>query len=63
MNKAQKDNQKDKHESDMKKQISKLQRHRDTIWSYLNNPDIKDKQKLNDYKRRIEQVSPPGTQI
>jgi len=38
---------KEKFESDMKKEIKKLQRLRDFFRSNQNNPDIKDKSKLD----------------
>jgi CCR4-NOT transcription complex subunit 3 len=40
-------NQKEKYEQEMKKEIKKLQRLRDFFRSNQNNPDIKDKSKLD----------------
>jgi CCR4-NOT transcriptional regulation complex NOT5 subunit len=42
---------------EMKKEIKKLQRVRDYFRTNINNPDIKDKEKLTEAKRRIESVS------
>ncbi|ESN93350.1 hypothetical protein HELRODRAFT_194142 [Helobdella robusta] len=47
-------NQKDKFESDLKKEIKKLQRHRDQIKTWLLSSDIKDKQILMEYRKNIE---------
>jgi len=41
----------------MKKEIKKLQRLRDYFRSQMNNPEIKDKSKLIEAKKRIESVS------
>ena len=41
----------------MKKEIKKLQRLRDWFKSNMGNQDIKDKSKLAESKRKIEQVS------
>ena len=48
---------KEKYESDMKKEIKKLQRLREYFRSQMNNSDIKDKSKLLEARRRIETVS------
>lgn len=48
---------KEKVESDMKKEIKKLQRYRDTFKVQINNPEFKDKAKLIEARRRIESVS------
>jgi CCR4-NOT transcriptional regulation complex NOT5 subunit len=40
----------------MKKEIKKLQRVRDFFRTNMNNTDIKDKDRLNEGKRRIESV-------
>jgi len=48
---------KEKFESDMKKEIKKLQRLRDFFRTNQNNPDIKDKSKLDNGRKMIENVS------
>ncbi|KUF94279.1 serine racemase [Phytophthora nicotianae] len=48
-------NQKEKHEADLKKEIKKLQRFRDQIKTWINNSDIKDKRPLVDARKLIEQ--------
>ena len=48
---------KEKLESDMKKEIKKLQRLRDFFRTNQNNPDIKDKAKLEQGRKMIENVS------
>jgi CCR4-NOT transcription complex subunit 3 len=48
---------KDKFEADMKKEIKKLQRLRDFFRSNQNNTDIKDKSKLDNGRKMIENVS------
>ncbi len=48
---------KEKFEFEMKKEIKKLQRLRDFFRSNQNNPDIKDKQKLDQGRKMIENVS------
>lgn len=48
-------NQKEKHEADLKKEIKKLQRFRDQIKTWINNSDIKDKRPLVDTRKLIEQ--------
>lgn len=45
---------KEKAELDMKKEIKKLQRLRDFFKQGLNSGEIKDKQKLQDYRKKIE---------
>jgi CCR4-NOT transcription complex subunit 3 len=45
---------KEKLETDLKKNIKRLQRHRDSIKQYLTNPDVKDKSGLNDMRTAIE---------
>lgn len=47
-------NQKEKYEQEMKKEIKKLQRLRDFFRSNQNNPDIKDKSKLDQGRKMIE---------
>ena len=47
-------NQKDKYDSDLKKEIKKLQRHRDQIKSWASSNDVKDKKMLLDYRKMIE---------
>ena len=49
-------NQKEKLEQDLKKEIKKLQRHRDQIKTWISSNDIKDKKALIDNRRLIEQV-------
>jgi CCR4-NOT transcription complex subunit 3 len=48
---------KEKFEADMKKEIKKLQRLRDFFRSNQNNTDIKDKSKLDNGRKMIENVS------
>ncbi|TYZ58799.1 hypothetical protein PybrP1_001575 [[Pythium] brassicae (nom. inval.)] len=48
-------NQKEKHEADLKKEIKKLQRFRDQIKNWIGNSDVKDKKPLTDARRLIEQ--------
>lgn len=68
MQDANSDNQRDRYQDDLKKEIKKLQRcvssllsvqsfHRlrDSLKGWQNNPDIKDKDKLTQYRRLIEQ--------
>lgn len=50
-------NQKEKYESDLKKEIKKLQRQRDQIKTWISSNDIKDKRALMDNRKLIEQVS------
>lgn len=47
-------NQKEKYESDLKKEIKKLQRLRDQIKSWLQSSEIKDKRALMDNRKLIE---------
>lgn len=47
-------NLKEKYESDLKKEIKKLQRFRDQIKSWASNPDIKNKKPLLDARKAIE---------
>lgn len=49
-------NQKEKYECDLKKEIKKLQRHRETIKNWLSGNEVKDKSLLIDSRRRIETV-------
>ncbi|KAI9138144.1 Not1 N-terminal domain, CCR4-Not complex component-domain-containing protein [Paraphysoderma sedebokerense] len=46
--------QRDKYEQDLKKEIKKLQRHRDQIKTWMGNDSIKDKQTLIDNRKLIE---------
>lgn len=48
---------KEKYEIEMKKEIKKLQRVRDFFRAIINNPDIKDKSKAIEARRRVEIVS------
>ncbi|KAF9184230.1 proteinral negative regulator of transcription subunit 5 [Haplosporangium sp. Z 767] len=48
-------NQKEKYESDLKKEIKKLQRLRDQIKTWISSSDIKDKTALMDNRKLIEQ--------
>ncbi|CAG8660711.1 8683_t:CDS:10, partial [Gigaspora rosea] len=48
-------NQKEKLEQDLKKEIKKLQRHRDQIKTWISSNDIKDKRALIENRRKIEQ--------
>lgn len=50
-------NQKEKYEADLKKEIKKLQRHRDQIKTWISSNDIKDKRSLTDNRKLIEQVN------
>lgn len=52
---AQAQNQKEKHEADLKKEIKKLQRFRDQIKTWIGNSDVKDKRPLVDARKLIEQ--------
>lgn len=49
--------QKEKLEQDLKKEIKKLQRHRDQIKTWAARDDIKDKKPLIDARKAIETVS------
>jgi CCR4-NOT transcription complex subunit 3 len=51
-------NQKEKFESDLKKEIKKLQRYRDQIKTWSANSDIKDKKQLLDARKLIEVCHP-----
>lgn len=46
--------QKDKLESDLKREVKKLQRLREQIKSWQSSPDIKDKDSLLDYRKNVE---------
>ncbi|CAD6188526.1 unnamed protein product [Caenorhabditis auriculariae] len=54
MQEANSDNQRDKYQDDLKKEIKKLQRLRDQVKGWQNSSDIKDKEKLNQYRKLIE---------
>ena len=58
LNTTQGANQKDKHESDIKKDIKKLQRLRDQIKNWIASPEVKDKRALENNRKLIEQVRP-----
>ncbi|KAJ1967067.1 general negative regulator of transcription subunit 5 [Dimargaris xerosporica] len=47
-------NHKEKYEQDLKKEIKKLQRHRDQIKTWIASSDIKDKRELLENRRNIE---------
>eukprot|EP00624_Nannochloropsis_granulata_P003312 evm.model.NODE_26900_length_6616_cov_26.584642.2 len=47
-------NHKEKYEQDLKKEIKKLQRHRDQIKTWLGQNDIKDKKNLTEARKLIE---------
>lgn len=49
--------QKEKLEQDLKKEIKKLQRHRDQVKTWAARDDIKDKKPLTDARKAIENVS------
>jgi CCR4-NOT transcriptional regulation complex NOT5 subunit len=49
-------NQKDKYESELKKEIKKLQRLREQIKTWQSSNDIKDKKPLIEARKNIEQV-------
>lgn len=51
---ARETNHREKHEADLKKEIKKLQRHRDQIKGWLTSSDIKDKKSLLDFRKLIE---------
>uniref|UniRef100_A0A1I7SXF8 Not3 domain-containing protein n=1 Tax=Caenorhabditis tropicalis TaxID=1561998 RepID=A0A1I7SXF8_9PELO len=55
MHEANSDNQRDKYQDDLKKEIKKLQRLRDQVKNWQNASEIKDKEKLNAYRKLIEQ--------
>lgn len=50
-------NQKEKYETDLKKEIKKLQRLRDQIKSWIQSAEIKDKSALIENRKLIETVS------
>lgn len=50
-------NQKEKYETDLKKEIKKLQRLRDQIKSWIASGEIKDKSTLVDTRKLIETVN------
>ena len=50
-------NQKEKYESELKKEIKKLQRLREQIKTWQSSNDIKDKKPLIEARKNIEQVS------
>ena len=56
MAEASTDNQRDKLQDDLKKEIKKLQRLRDQIKGWQNSNDIKDKDQLTRYRKVIELV-------
>lgn len=47
---------KEKYEQEMKKEIKKLQRIRDYFRQALGNPEVKDKTKADEARKRVEQV-------
>lgn len=47
-------NQKEKYESDLKKEIKKLQRYRDQIKTWIGSSDIKDKSQLMEARKSVE---------
>ncbi|GKY93279.1 hypothetical protein MPSEU_000295400 [Mayamaea pseudoterrestris] len=51
---AEQQNQKEKYEVDLKKEIKKLQRHRDQIKAWISGSDVKDKDALMEARRLIE---------
>ncbi|CAI4230726.1 unnamed protein product [Auanema sp. JU1783] len=55
MHEANSDNQREKYQDDLKKEIKKLQRLRDQVKNWQNSSDIKDKERLNQYRKTIEQ--------
>uniref|UniRef100_F1KUZ1 CCR4-NOT transcription complex subunit 3 n=1 Tax=Ascaris suum TaxID=6253 RepID=F1KUZ1_ASCSU len=55
MQEANSDNQREKFQDDLKKEIKKLQRLRDQIKGWQNSSDIKDKDRLTYYRKLIEQ--------
>ena len=50
---ATQQNQKEKYEVDLKKEIKKLQRHRDQIKTWVASSDIKDKRPLTDARHGV----------
>ena len=57
LNNAPTQTMKEKYEIEMKKEIKKLQRIRDYFRAAINNPDLKDKSKPMEARRRVEVVS------
>ncbi|KAK5969150.1 CCR4-NOT transcription complex subunit 3 [Trichostrongylus colubriformis] len=55
MHEANSDNQREKYQDDLKKEIKKLQRLRDQVKGWQNCSEIKDKDKLTHYRKIIEQ--------
>ncbi|KAE9420214.1 hypothetical protein Angca_005645 [Angiostrongylus cantonensis] len=55
MQEANSDNQREKYQDDLKKEIKKLQRLRDQVKGWQNCSEIKDKDKLTHYRKLIEQ--------
>ncbi|VDO39062.1 unnamed protein product [Haemonchus placei] len=55
MHEANSDNQREKYQDDLKKEIKKLQRLRDQVKGWQNCSEIKDKDKLTHYRKVIEQ--------
>ena len=51
---AEQQNQKEKYEIDLKKEIKKLQRHRDQIKTWISSNDVKDKDALMEARKLIE---------
>lgn len=51
---AEQQNQKEKYEGDLKKEIKKLQRLRDQIKTWIGSSDVKDKDQLVEYRKLIE---------
>jgi CCR4-NOT transcription complex subunit 3 len=49
-------NQREKHEADLKKEIKKLQRYRDQIKTWISSNEVKDKQPLVEARKLIETV-------
>lgn len=64
---SQNASQKDKLEEHLKREIKKLQKHRDQIKSWAAGNEIKDKSSLLDQRKRIEKVGrlnhPPSVKI
>jgi CCR4-NOT transcription complex subunit 3 len=56
LNNAPTQSMKEKYEIEMKKEIKKLQRVREFFRALINNPDIKDKSKPLEARRRVEIV-------
>ncbi|GMR42118.1 hypothetical protein PMAYCL1PPCAC_12313 [Pristionchus mayeri] len=54
MSESNSDNQREKLQDDLKKEIKKLQRLRDQVKNWQNSSDIKDKDKLTSYRKLIE---------